>query len=426
MTSARIGLLVVLVGFATGTPRTEAAPRTAMNRCSDAMKILRSGSMHFKDSEVRAGNVKNAIAHFNQVAENWRRATEQINQIPKAELNWSDPALAECKQELDMWLAYINSLKARIEAAQGAAAEERPFFDNVKGLDDSLLVLAAVEIDPKSDGMANLKAEATHKIMEDLATVEKACRGAGYPGDRLKDPGRQPGGSERRIGQVSISSAWLRIPENWCYIAMHRNDLMARALGNRPFFVAGYGNWTIVVPDVIKSLHAGGDGYMDSWVAQLVVDPSEFKALMKKEAADWYKHAGVAMPAEPFVLLDTLIRDLQAQVGATAPGFQFPSSGPHDKGLEKMAKAGVAKIYGGVKVIKTMMDADGFTVTKNTRGVPLNRFRSGSVLFKLKDAKWCSQRTFSYVEEHIGGGKYQKQKTVTVLPSMRFVSCASP
>lgn len=68
------------------------------------------------------------------------------------------------------------------------------------------------------------------------------------------------------------------------------------------------------------------------------------------------------------------------------------------------------------------MDSAEFTIEKNGLGVPLNRYRSGQVLFKVRPAKFCMQRTFSYNEPYAGGGKYPSS-SAKVLAASRFVSC---
>lgn len=94
-----------------------------------------------------------------------------------------------------------------------------------------------------------------------------------------------------------------------------------------------------------------------------------------------------------------------------------------ERGLGHLvAKSSLKKLFADATPKGSFMDAAGWTIEKNSLGVPLNRFRSGQLLFKRAAFKYCEQRNFSYNEVHQGGGSYAKGQ-VKVLSTVRFVTC---
>lgn len=415
---AALGLLLAPTGAA-------AATNQARNRCNDAIRILRSNpSMIFKDREVDPLETQNAVAHWNQVLDGWNRASGKINEIPKAELNKEDPDLKECFEVVLGWGAYIKDLKLKLDAAQKLGAVVGPFLAEVKPYERSFYTLAAAHLDGTADVLNNYKLPDARKLMDELAAAEKVCEA------KVPDAGKEPptlprkqiGGQEMRVGGVSVPTTLAKSPDAWCYVARNRVKLMTVALGNRTAMAEGYGNWALMIPDTLKKLE-GGEGWMEAWIAEIASDPSDFKAKLKKASEEWYRGLGIAMPAEPFGGLDKLLAELRAKIDEKAPTLQFPALTNHDGAIEGGARSALGKIFPKAKVVKAVMDSPDWTVEKNGLGVPLNRFRSGQLLFKVPPDKWCRQRTFSYVETYTGGGQFQKSSVVQVLPASRFVPC---
>lgn len=424
MVKPALSALVVLCGLLALEAAAGAATNTARNRCSDAVRILRGNpSMAFRDRDVDPLAVKNAVAHHRQVVEGWNMASAKINQIPPAELDVNDPDLAECVAEVRKWRAYITDLEAKIQRAEGQGAKLGPFLDAVRPYERSLYALLAVAFDAGADPLTNAKKEDARRILDELGSVEKACA-AQVPDAGAALPGQHggPGGQVQRSGGVAISAELARNADAWCFVARSRVELMTRALGNKHFHAEGYGNYGILLPEAIEAVTRGG-GNMEAWIADMVVFPEAFKEKLRAEAAAWYAATGIAMPAEPFAALDAKLDELRAAIDAAAPrAAPFPS-GPHDSTIEKGAARTLLEIYPRAKVVKAVMDSPDYTISKNGVGIPTDRYRSGQILFKLPGARWCAQRTFSYVEPYSGGGRFARASKVNVLGATRFLSC---
>jgi hypothetical protein len=98
--------------------------------------------------------------------------------------------------------------------------------------------------------------------------------------------------------------------------------------------------------------------------------------------------------------------------------------GPHKFApMETRAKAYVGKLYPKMAVINTWMDESTYTVRTNALGVPLLRYRSGQIVYRVNSDTFCRQRTFSFSEAHQGGGSYVTGGDPTLPESVRAVKC---
>lgn len=382
-----------------------------MNRCNDAVSILRTNpSKFYEREEVDPLDTSKAITHQKQVVDGWNRAKAKLAQVPDGELDPKDADLAECFAAVTSTEAYLELLDRKIKVAAEQGKVFVPFLATVKPQERSFIDFLQIAYNP-AQGPDNYTPAALQRALADLGQVEQAC--AGIPADfRVPPKDHDP---------KTPMAVLVKRPFAWCRIASRRVELTTHYLANKPFHAEGYGAYAIVIPETIKKLESG-KGFMEAWIADLLLDPAKFKASLRKEAQTWYQAGGIAMPADPFTGVDKLIAALQSRVDEVAPTIVF-EAGPRAPALEAGAQKSLLKLYPKAKVVKAAMDASDFEVRTTGAGIPTDRFRSGQIMFRLPTSKHCLQRQFSYNETYIGGGKFQKPSAVNILGATRFMSC---
>ncbi len=397
-----------------------AASNQARNRCSDATRILRSSSASFDLAKpIDPDRVNNAVGHYNQIVENWKRAGQQIGQIPKSELNPNDPDMRDCVTEAKKWGDYINKLAERIKEAQGAASVAGPLLDEVKTYEESFWRMIGAHFST-TDVLGQQPAEAK-KVMDDMAAVAAICQSkAPQAGVSMPQPPQSP--AVRNFGNVTVYTSIARSPDAWCYAAKNRQTLIAKALGQKVITAPGYGNWAYSLPDAQRNFENGKTSIPVS-VALLMWDATEMKAAIATQLKAWYQAAGIDAPANAYPELDAKISAVRAAGAKAAAQTPFEDANFHDARIEAMGRAKVQKAEPSSKILKSTMDAAGFTVRTNSLGVPLERYRSGRVMIQRPRTNWCEARTFSYVEVHAGGGKYMPPAEAKLTEYTMLVKC---
>ena len=397
------------------------ASRTALNRCSDAVTILRQqGAMTYKSEPVNPLQLDKAKAHLAQVQESMGRAMAQLKQIPRGEFDKADPELKDCWETFSGWGEYMDALKAKVKEAGEAGATLKPFLQRVKPHQDAMLRLAAVAVNPAADVLGQATPEQAKGMLAGLAEVEQACAGLGAEvGNAPLDDAHKPGGTELRVANVSFHDGFTERPNNWCHVAKRRGELMTAAAGNRYVAVEGFGNYVMELPAVLARLSVERPD-LDQWMADALKDKAGFVKRRDALARSWNAAVGVA-PREGSGLAGQLDA-LQQKVDEVAAKSPAPSTGNHDPALEGQAKGALKKLYPDAVPRATMMQDTGWTVEKNALGIPQERYRLGYVLLKRAAFKACEQRSFVYREPHQGGGTFAPGQAV-IQAQVRFVTC---
>lgn len=397
------------------------ASQTAKNRCSDAVRILRQqGSMPYKSQDVDPLKVEGVKAHLSQVMESFERAKGQIKQIPQGEFNKEDPELKECWDTLRSWADYIMLIQLKMKQASEVGSSLGPFLTKVKPHTDAMLTLAAVEIAPAANVLGQTTAEKARAMLQGLAEVEKECASLGADvGNAPLDDSHSPGGNERRIAGVVFHDGFTKRGNNWCHVAKKRVELMTAAAGNRVVHVEGFGAYNLLVPEAVAKTSASHPD-LEAWVVEILKDKAGFLKQRDEAATAWNTAVGVTPSATSGIAAQ--LDELQKKVDAAAAQLPLPKGEHHGGDLEGKAKAALKKLFADASPRSVFMDAPGWTIEQNSRGVPLNRFRSGQIVFKRPAFTHCEQRTFSYNEPHQGGGSYAAGQ-VQILSAVRFVSC---
>lgn len=417
--STTAALLTVLIATHTST---FAATWQAKNRCSDAVRILRQNPpMLDLSKEIDPLRAKGMTGYWNQIIDGWNRASAQINQIPKPELDPQDPELAECFSVVQKWGAYIKTLDQKIHTATAAAADVEPFLDEVKFFKDSLWFLAGAHFST-ADVFVNRKPADTARAMSELAKVEAAC-GARLPSAGANMPVLDRGnGSVRHFAGVNVSSTIERNSEAWCFVAKHRQELMEKALQQRHFATPGFGNWAVLAADA-KRRFAHNETMTDIRVVLAIADPTALKKEMSADARAWYEAAGVTLGANPFPQLDAELAALRDAATTAAQTQRWEDRGFHAAGPEALGRAAVRRFEPHAKILASTMDAAGYTVETNLRGIPKDRFRSGRVLIARSGVSFCEERTFNVVEQYSGGGSFQSAHEAGLTEMTHLVRC---
>ncbi|MBM4346119.1 MAG: hypothetical protein FJ100_22325 [Deltaproteobacteria bacterium] len=396
---------------ATAPRPAAAASRGHLNRCSDAVREIRGGTPRtFETRDIDPSEVESAISHINQHTERLNRAQRMMDSAGPWEA--SDPALAECVELMNKSRAYIASTQAKIRAAQASEAQQAPVLAAAKGENQRrvFFMLATIHLAKQARVFENLKPAEARALVDSLAPLEPLCQQA-LP-DAAKTAPKLPdrnsaGGSEMRTGGFALPSNLTERADWWCWLAAHRKELAVAALANVNVVAEGYGNHHMAFDEVLKK---GDDwnGAGDPWLFLVASDSKPLVAGLKLALAPWYKAFEVEVPADSLAGLDDQIAKIRAAIIAAAARNPLQAGRDHDKAMESGAKAALGRIYPKVAVVASWMDAGAWTVEQNSLGIPLKRYRSGQLVYRVGSDPWCQRRTFNRVEPHMGGGKYGK------------------
>ncbi len=407
-------------------PSALAASRGHLNRCSDAAREIRSATRHAYEGEaVAPKEVQNAIAHINQHTERYNRARGMMDSAGPWEP--TDPQLSECVELMTRQKAYIDETIAKIKAAQEAGTKQAPVLEAATAAGDdarrAFYMLATISGNPRATVFDNLKAPAAKKLVDSLGRVEAACQTA-MPESFASPPAmpKEFGGTEYRTGGVALPGNLTDRADWWCWVSKHRDELSLKAIATVRVTAERYGNHHMVFPEILKA----GDtwrGSTEGWVLDTYRDDKPFLTGLKAALGEWYSAFALAVPEQPFPGLTEELRAVRAAVDGAAQRNRIEPSTDHDKTMEAGARSAASKLYAKVTPVASWMDAPGWTIEQNRLGNPTGRFRSGQVVYRVANDPFCLRRTFNYVEQHMGGGKYTSATAANLLGGVTIVKC---
>jgi hypothetical protein len=336
-----------------------------------------------------------------------------------------DPDLAECAGLMQKSRAYIDSTTKKIQAAQAAGEKQAPILEATKGDEKrrAFFMLASVQVNDKASAFDNLKPAQAKALVEQLAPVDAACQKA-WPeaGKTVPSLPSQRSPTEHRFGGAVLPGNLTDRADWWCYLASHRMELAAKALGNVYVVADRYGNHKLIFSEILK---AGNEwsGSTEGWVLDIARDEKPFMAGLKTAIGSWYTAFALPVPEQPFPGLAEQIGQIREAVKAAASRNVVTPSKDHDKAMEGSARSAATKLYPKVTAVASWMDASGWTLEQNNLGIPLDRYRSGQVVYRVGGDPWCLQRSFNWVEPHMGGGKYQSPGGASLLGGVKIVKC---
>lgn len=400
------------------------ATRTQLNRCSDAARELRSGpTFTWQNKDVAPSEVNAAAAHLRDVVQRFEHAKKLLDDT--GEWNGNDPELKDCVTQFQRYIDYFEATKKKLASAAAAAKQDAPVADAAEGKEthDAVAVFAAVQLEPTANVFGNRQPAQARALYDSLDPVLAACKQAHPEGvEAVPAMPKSSNGSVLRIAGVQLSNT-LSSDAPWqCFVAFHREALARRAIGNVRATVPGYGNYTLILEEIHQK-GARWNGAEGNWVFDLASDPAPFLGKLHTAQSSWYQAFGFAAPEGAPEGLAARLTALKQEVAAAAERNHVEPGSEHDRAIEGSARAQVDELYPKLKVVSAWMDAAGWTVEQNALGVPIDRFRSGQIVYRVGSDPWCRQRTFNWVEKHMGGGSYASPGKATLLEGVKVVNC---
>ncbi len=135
-------------------------------------------------------------------------------------------------------------------------------------------------------------------------------------------------------------------------------------------------------------------------------------------------NGGQPLPASVIAPLHDQIDRLLAEMNRLAPTFTPErGTGAVEPYVATLVKTGVADYIPGAAMVHAVWSPEqGWLIDKNDLGVPLNRRRMGTALFRAASQKFCVEQHFFYLENYAGGGRYRRGDDVQ-FADVRFVKC---
>ena len=193
-----------------------------------------------------------------------------------------------------------------------------------------------------------------------------------------------------------------------------------RQTQNMSYFVQG---------DVDDWLHKtekleGGDGFVP--VAKREYPLLFDRAQGERDLLAGYSkgNGGKLLPTSVIAPLHNQIDKLLAEMNRLAPTFApKKGAGAVEPFVANLVKTDVADYIPGATLLRAVWSPEqGWLIDKNELGVPVNRRRMGTALFRVPSQKFCVEQHFFYLENYAGGGRFQRGDDVQ-FADVRFVKC---
>lgn len=136
-------------------------------------------------------------------------------------------------------------------------------------------------------------------------------------------------------------------------------------------------------------------------------------------------NGGKPLPESMITPLHNQIDQLLAAMNRLAPTFApEPGTGAVEPFVATLVKTGAADYIPGAAMLRAVWSPEqqGWLIDKNDLGVPVNRRRMGTALFRVSSQKFCVEQHFFYLENYAGGGRYQRGDDVQ-FADVRFAKC---
>lgn len=338
----------------------------------------------------------NRLTRVNEVIAATRKNVPEIDQ--------NEPSVAECTE----LVAKADKIALYLKGRQEKLERLRDFFEKHKDEEKTVnIIFNLFQKSQQDKDLINGAAASVVKGWRDsLSTLDAACK-TDWPD------------YEGKLVPVEPLHA---NPSNWCYVASGAEKLMNILLKRKRWAVEGWGMPLMQIPELLERLPTKPETGMDAWLAVMVIDDAEYKAAFDKVVDAYLDELGYKSTGAFYEPIAEALAKLRTAIDEAAPKNTFVDTGYHHPSLEARAATSLKKIFANATPVRSMMDAPGYTIEKNRIGIPLDRYRSGQILFKMPKTPHCLARTFNYVEDYAGGGTYAPGE-VKILGSTRFTSC---
>jgi hypothetical protein len=335
---------------------------------------------------------------------NLNRAVRTFNRISAADRG--DPAARKAGAQLNDLAKYLNALDKAYkgQAASGANSDNacRAFEKEAMTLENKKVMRSMVLL-LKDPGAVQLPRASVVQQWKAVAMAVKAiCAQPKY-----KDVGK-------------VGCRWMKVsgrqrdPSAWCEAASTWKSLVQKAVMNR------IKHHTKVFSNIGPSAEtlAKREGYLH------FEGPVTYKGQLNFGAEAKQKLLGKLKPLMDAAGINDMGNDrlfakftaakdaLRAKVDELAPTWKSRPKKGSDYSCAKARRK--IKGWHPKAAIKKAYLSGGWKNRKNALGVPLERSKSGIIIFKLRGEKWCQSRGYVVTETYKGGGRYQKASGVAV------------
>jgi hypothetical protein len=395
MRHVHLGVLLA-IATASFSFTASAINRDASNRCGRSAWDLRGIVSSRASAEEDLKSTTNRLTRVNEVIAATRKNVPEIDE--------NDSSVTECTDlvaKAEKIASYLKGRKEKLEKL-------RDFFEKHKDAEKTVKLLFNLfhKSQQDKDLINGAEASVVKGWRDTLSTLDAACK-TDWPD------------YEGKLVPVEPLDA---NPSNWCYVASGSEKLMNILLKRKRWAVEGWGMPLMQIPELLERLPKKPDAGMDAWLSLMVVDDAEYKAAFEKVVNAYLDELGYKSTGLLYEPIAEALAKLRTAIDEAAPKNAFVDTGYHHASLEARAAIALKKIFANATPVRSMMDAPGYTIEKNRLGIPLDRYRSGQILFKMPKTTHCLARTFNYVEEYAGGGTYAPSE-VKLLGSTRFTSC---
>ncbi len=395
MRHRHLELALAVIAFASGGSALGAG-RRAENRCADAARELRGIVSSRAPAEENLPTTKGRLQHISEVLASTRKLVPEIDQ--------NDPSVAECTE----LVAQAEKIALYLKGRQDRLERQQAFFTKHKDKEKTVNLLADLyrtRYEGK-DLINGADASVVKGWRDTLKALDATCK-SDWP---------------EYDGKMVAQEPFESFPNNWCYMASGADVLTNLLLKRKRWFVQGWGFPLMHIPDLLVKLPKEPEAGMDAWLADLVVDDAEFKTKYNLVVQAYMDVLGYDSTGAIYDPIAEGLAKLRAAIDEAAPRATLADTGHHDASLEGRAALSLKKIFADARIVRSVMDAPGYSIDKNAFGIPKSRYRSGQIMFKLPKSQHCLVRTFNYVEDYAGAGTYAPSQ-VNVLGSTRFASC---
>jgi hypothetical protein len=363
-----------------------------------------------QNPEFAAGrNPEGARVHLRDVDRTIRNCTTQLRLLIR---DSREPEVKAAQQRVAQLTAYADSIRSALQKGGNSSGQQDQLaYDFVKthlssGILSRGAALGELARNPESTVSLGGDIPTMNLLREQLAVIDADCKGKFAPVASAPHP--SPGMQHAAPGL-------------WCAIAADRDTYLRRSATN----VAN--NELQGVVRILKEMTAqleSREGYLETelvMVGRALWRRDELLQELSKRHKPVFDAVGVTDTSKLLAPLDPAINALQAEAKRLAPNWKIPASGPHDAGPEALARQQVSREFPGSAVRSTLMTDEVFRIRKNSLGIPLDRSKSGHILYKSPNEQLCRQQTFEYTEVFQGNG-YQKPAGVR-LHRLRYLNC---
>lgn len=383
------------------TPNTDRIVRN-VTTAIDAVQL----NEQFAQSAIPKREQQTAVNLLRDVDYALKRANGDLGRVSAEDA--ADAEVVALKKRADALAAYREKLAKNLQNSEDASkaldAQYRAFRDSVKPFGKALSLF------PESSGssqrhVGEVSGTQLVQAIKELAELDKLCQ-AKFAGIVL---------DENLAFQLAIN------PVSVCKTAASRDVLATQMVKDIVSSdLSRLLSW--IDESRVKLATNGGILAPPGAVEDLVFRRPKGKAALVAKHKPLFAAIGAEFPSDLLAPFDTAVDSLWGEVDRLAPTFSFDAKVFHDTKAESGAKKALVAFATKAKVQKSAMLFADWDVAKNEYDLPTERYRTGAVMYKDADSKWCQYRSFTAHSTYMGGGRYAATYKYT-FGGVRYQQC---